>query len=221
MPFERSGPQFIDHVQIDVPETLARSALRLRSHRYRTCGHALSDPAFTPWKRDIARTGPSAEKHGLSQPHPIHRELCRHIRISTEDGIDRIGYEHSSRSSADRHCAGRSAFFCVPANVSPRGSGSSRSLSAPPRSMFPAGSASTGSRYLTFDCVLKCRLVLCKRPGRHATKTQMQFAMHDTGFVGDCSSLRAADPRCMRGDRTCSYPEDRAAVECPLQEGRP
>jgi len=80
----------------------------------------------------------------------------------------------------------------------------------PPRSMFPAGSGvgSHGPDHLTFDLADSARMSLSfygKRPGpgMRLDKLSMQFAMHDTGFQGDLfEAYERLILDAMRGDRT-------------------
>jgi len=62
----------------------------------------------------------------------------------------------------------------------------------PPKSMFPAGSgiSEQGPDHLTFDLADAAKMSLSfygKRPGpgMRLDKLSMQFAMHDTGHIGD------------------------------------
>ena len=80
----------------------------------------------------------------------------------------------------------------------------------PPRSMFPTGSGvgSHGPDHLTFDLADSARMSLSfygKRPGpgMRLDKLSMQFAMHDTGFQGDLfEAYERLILDAMRGDRT-------------------
>jgi glucose-6-phosphate 1-dehydrogenase len=80
----------------------------------------------------------------------------------------------------------------------------------PPRSMFPAGSGigTQGPDHLTFDLADASKMSLSfygKRPGpgMRLDKLSMQFAMHDTGFVGDVlEAYERLILDAMRGDHT-------------------
>jgi glucose-6-phosphate 1-dehydrogenase len=78
----------------------------------------------------------------------------------------------------------------------------------PPKSMFPAGSGigTQGPDHLTFDLADASKMSLSfygKRPGSgiRLDKLSLQFAMHDTGLIGDVLEARLIlDAR--RGDHT-------------------
>jgi len=80
----------------------------------------------------------------------------------------------------------------------------------PPKSMFPAGSgvSSQGPDHLTFDLADAARMSLSfygKRPGpgMRLDKLSMQFAMHDTGHIGDVlEAYERLILDAMRGDHT-------------------
>ena len=80
----------------------------------------------------------------------------------------------------------------------------------PPKSMFPPGSGAGAQRpdHLTFDLAdaSTMSLIFCGKrpgPGMRRDKLSLQFAMHDTGLLGE---VLKADERqildAMRGDRT-------------------
>jgi glucose-6-phosphate 1-dehydrogenase len=80
----------------------------------------------------------------------------------------------------------------------------------PPKSMFPAGSGigEHGPDHLTFDLADAAKLSLSfygKRPGpgMRLDKLSLQFAMHDTGHIGDVlEAYERLILDAMRGDRT-------------------
>ena len=80
----------------------------------------------------------------------------------------------------------------------------------PPKSMFPAGSGigAQGPDHLTFDLADAAKMSLSfygKRPGpgMRLDKLSMQFAMHDTGLVGDVlEAYERLILDVMRGDHT-------------------
>jgi glucose-6-phosphate 1-dehydrogenase len=80
----------------------------------------------------------------------------------------------------------------------------------PPKSMFPAGSGvgAQGPDHLTFDLADQSKLSLSfcgKRPGpgMRLDKLSMQFAMHDTGWLGDVlEAYERLILDAMRGDHT-------------------
>ncbi|MDP2013411.1 MAG: glucose-6-phosphate dehydrogenase [Actinomycetota bacterium] len=103
----------------------------------------------------------------------------------------------------------------------------------PPRSMFPAGSGvgSHGPDHLTFDLADSARMSLSfygKRPGpgMRLDKLSMQFAMHDTGFQGDLfEAYERLILDAMRGDRTLFTTADGIErlweISQPLMESPP
>jgi hypothetical protein len=80
----------------------------------------------------------------------------------------------------------------------------------PPKSMFPAGSGvgAQGPDHLTFDLADASKMSLSfygKRPGpgMRLDKLSLQFAMHDTGMIGDVlEAYERLILDAMRGDRT-------------------
>jgi glucose-6-phosphate 1-dehydrogenase len=80
----------------------------------------------------------------------------------------------------------------------------------PPKSMFPAGSgiSEQGPDHLTFDLADAAKMSLSfygKRPGpgMRLDKLSMQFAMHDTGHIGDVlEAYERLILDAMRGDST-------------------
>ena len=80
----------------------------------------------------------------------------------------------------------------------------------PPKSMFPAGSgvSAQGPDHLTFDLADAAKMSLSfygKRPGpgMRLDKLSMQFAMHDTGHIGDVlEAYERLILDAMRGDHT-------------------
>ena len=80
----------------------------------------------------------------------------------------------------------------------------------PPKSMFPEGSGigAQGPDHLTFDLADQAKLSLSfygKRPGpgMRLDKLSLQFAMHDTTYVGDVlEAYERLILDAMRGDRT-------------------
>ena len=84
----------------------------------------------------------------------------------------------------------------------------------PPKSMFPAGSGvgAQGPDHLTFDLADASKMSLSfygKRPGpgMRLDKLSLQFAMHDTGLIGDVlEAYERLILDAMRGDHTLSRP---------------
>jgi glucose-6-phosphate 1-dehydrogenase len=103
----------------------------------------------------------------------------------------------------------------------------------PPRSMFPEGSGigTQGPDHLTFDLADASKMSLSfygKRPGpgMRLDKLSMQFAMRDTGFVGDVlEAYERLILDAMRGDHTLFNTAEGIErlweVSAPLQEAPP
>ncbi len=205
---------FIDHVQIDVPETLGlgnRAGFYEQTGAYpRHGGDApLPDPRLHgDGAADRPRAG--ADQRGEEQGLPLHAAdrsrttSCAGSTAATaaEEGVDRrIGHRDLHRAEAARSTTGagpacRSS--CAPASAWPRDSASSRSPSANrPRacSRPDPGVGAQGPDHLTFDLADASKMSLSfygKRPGpgMRLDKLSLQFAMHDTGH----------------GSATCSRP---------------
>ena len=103
----------------------------------------------------------------------------------------------------------------------------------PPKSMFPAGSGvgAHGPDHLTFDLADASKVSLSfygKRPGpgMRLDKLSMQFAMHDTGMIGDVlEAYERLILDAMRGDHTLFTTADGIErlwqVSAPLLESPP
>ncbi len=216
---------FIDHVQIDVPETLG---LGERAAFYESTG-AYRDMVVTHLFQILAFM--AMEPPTALEPAPISEEKNKVFRcllpVQPADVIrgQYTGYRSEAgidpRSDTETFIAMRCAidnwrwagvpFFL---RTSKRMAEGQRIISIafrqPPRSMFPAGSGigEQGPDHLTFDLADASRVSLSfygKRPGpgMRLDKQSLQFAMHDTGLAGDV--LEAYERLlldAMRGDHT-------------------
>jgi len=216
---------FIDHIQIDVPETLG---LGKRAGFYEATG-AYRDMVVTHLFQILAFT--AMEAPTSLEPAPISEERNKVFRslvpiqptdvvrgqyqgYRKEEGIDR---ESDTETFIALKCsidnwrwAGVPFFLRTGKRLAEGQRIISIAFREPPRSMFPTGSGigTQGPDHLTFDLADSSKMSLSfygKRPGpgMRLDKLSMQFAMRDTGFVGD---LLEAYERlildAMRGDHT-------------------
>jgi glucose-6-phosphate 1-dehydrogenase len=216
---------FIDHVQIDVPETLG---LGKRAGFYEATG-AYKDMVVTHLFQILAFT--AMEAPTSLEPAPISEEKNKVFRslmpidpanvvrgqyqgYRKEEGINR---ESDTETFIALKCAidnwrwaGVPFFLRTGKRLAEGQRIISIAFREPPRSMFPAGSgiATQGPDHLTFDLADSSRMSLSfygKRPGpgMRLDKLSLQFAMHDTGMVGDVlEAYERLILDAMRGDHT-------------------
>jgi glucose-6-phosphate 1-dehydrogenase len=216
---------FIDHVQIDVPETLG---LGKRAAFYETVG-AFRDMVVTHLFQILAFM--AMEPPTSLEPKPISEEKNKVFRsmvpiepsnvvrgqytgYRSEEGIDP---ESDTETFIALKCSidnWRWAGVPFLLRTGKRMAEGQRIISIafrePPKSMFPAGSGvgSQGPDHLTFDLADASKMSLSfygKRPGpgMRLDKLSLQFAMHDTNFVGDVlEAYERLILDAMRGDRT-------------------
>lgn len=216
---------FIDHVQIDVPETLG---LGKRAGFYEQTG-AFRDMVVTHLFQILAFM--AMEPPTALEPRPISEEKNKVFRsmlpiepanvvrgqytgYRTEDGVDP---ESDTETFIALKCAidnWRWAGVPFVLRTGKRLAEGQRIISIafrePPKSMFPAGSGvgSQGPDHLTFDLADASKMSLSfygKRPGpgMRLDKLSLQFAMHDTGLIGDVlEAYERLILDAMRGDHT-------------------
>ena len=216
---------FIDHVQIDVPETLG---LGKRSGFYEQTG-AYRDMVVTHLFQILGFM--AMEPPTSLEPAPISEEKNKVFRsmlpIQPGDVVrgQYIGYraEHGVAPESDTEtfialkCAidnWRWAGVPFYLRTGKRLAEGQRIISIafrePPKSMFPAGSGvgAQGPDHLTFDLADASKMSLSfygKRPGpgMRLDKLSLQFAMRDTGLIGDVlEAYERLILDAMRGDRT-------------------
>jgi glucose-6-phosphate 1-dehydrogenase len=216
---------FIDHVQIDVPETLG---LGKRTGFYETVG-AFRDMVVTHLFQILAFM--AMEPPTSLEPNPISEEKNKVFRsllpIQPTDVIrgQYSGYRDEEGVSPESDTETFIALKCFIDNwrwagvpfylrTGKRLAEGQRIISLafrePPKSMFPAGSGigSQGPDHLTFDLADASKMSLSfygKRPGpgMRLDKLSLQFAMHDTGFLGDVlEAYERLILDAMRGDHT-------------------
>jgi glucose-6-phosphate 1-dehydrogenase len=216
---------FIDHVQIDVPETLD---VGMRASFYEKVG-AFRDMVVTHLFQILAFT--AMEPPTSLEPDPIGEEKSKVFRsllpIQPTDVVrgQYIGYRALPGISAESDTETFIALRCFIDNwrwagvpfylrTGKRLAEGQRIISIafrePPRSMFPAGSGvgSQGPDHLTFDLADSSKMSLSfygKRPGpgMRLDKLSLQFAMHDTGLAGFVlEAYERLILDAMRGDHT-------------------
>jgi glucose-6-phosphate 1-dehydrogenase len=216
---------FIDHVQIDVPEKLA---LGKRSGFYEQTG-AFRDMVVTHLLQILGFM--AMEAPTSLEPQPIIEEKNKVFRsmlpIRPADVVrgQYVGYRQEDGVYPDSDTETFVALKCFIDNwrwagvpfylrTGKRLAEGQRIISIafrePPKSMFPAGSgiSSQGPDHLTFDLADAAKMSLSfygKRPGpgMRLDKLSMQFAMHDTSHVGDVlEAYERLILDAMRGDHT-------------------
>ena len=216
---------FIDHVQIDVPETLG---LGKRTGFYETTG-AYRDMVVTHLFQILGFM--AMEPPTALEPKPISeeknkvfrsmvpldpREVVRgqYIGYRAEPGVDP---ESDTETFVALKChidnwrwAGVPFYLRTGKRLAEGQRIISIAFREPPKSMFPAGSGvgSQGPDHLTFDLADASKMSLSfygKRPGpgMRLDKLSLQFAMHDTGRIGDVlEAYERLILDAMRGDST-------------------
>ena len=216
---------FIDHVQIDVPETLG---LGKRSGFYEQTG-AYRDMVVTHLFQILAFM--AMEPPTSLEPIPISEEKNKVFRsmlpIQPADVVrgQYSGYRNEEGVDPDSDTETFIALKChidnwrwagVPfyLRTGKRLAEGQRIISIafrePPKSMFPPGSGvgSQGPDHLTFDLADASKMSLSfygKRPGpgMRLDKLSLQFAMTDTGLAGEVlEAYERLILDAMRGDRT-------------------
>jgi glucose-6-phosphate 1-dehydrogenase len=216
---------FIDNVQIDVPETLG---LGTRAAFYETVG-AFRDMVVTHLFQILAFM--AMEPPTSLAPKPISEEKNKVFRsmvpIQPSDVVrgQYIGYRAEPGINPESDTETFIAMKCfidnwrwagVPFHLrtGKRMAEGQRIISIafrePPKSMFPSGSGvgAQGPDHLTFDLADASKMSLSfygKRPGpgMKLDKLSLQFAMHDTGMLGEVlEAYERLILDAMRGDHT-------------------
>jgi glucose-6-phosphate 1-dehydrogenase len=216
---------FIDHVQIDVPETLG---LGKRASFYEQTG-AFRDMVVTHLFQILAFM--AMEPPTSLEPGPISEEKNKVFRsmlpIEPHDVVrgQYTGYRAEEGVNPESETETFIALKCAIDNwrwagvpfylrTGKRMGEGQRIISLafrePPKSMFPAGSGigAQGPDHLTFDLADASKMSLSfygKRPGpgMRLDKLSLQFAMNDTGLLGDVlEAYERLILDAMRGDRT-------------------
>jgi glucose-6-phosphate 1-dehydrogenase len=216
---------FIDHVQIDVPETLS---LGTRASFYEATG-AFRDMVVTHLFQILAFV--AMEPPTALEPGPISEEKNKVFRsmepIQPADVVrgQYTGYRQEPGVNPESESETFIALKCLIDNwrwagvpfflrTGKRLAEGQRIISIafrePPKSMFPANSGvgAQGPDHLTFDLADASKMSLSfygKRPGpgMRLDKLSLQFAMHDTGYIGDVlEAYERLILDAMRGDHT-------------------
>jgi len=216
---------FIDHVQIDVPETLG---LGKRAGFYEATG-AYRDMVVTHLFQIVAFM--AMEPPTALEPGPISEEKNKVFRsmvpvdpkdvvrgqytgYRSEEGVEP---ESDTETFVALKCsidnwrwAGVPFFLRTGKRLAEGQRIISIAFREPPKSMFPTGSGvgAQGPDHLTFDLADASKMSLSfygKRPGpgMKLDKLSLQFAMHETGLVRDVlEAYERLILDAMRGDRT-------------------
>jgi glucose-6-phosphate 1-dehydrogenase len=216
---------FIDHVQIDVPEKLS---LDHRAAFYEQTG-AFRDMVVTHLLQIVAFM--AMEPPTSLEPGPISEEKNKVFRcmlpIDPKDVVrgQYTGYRHEEGVDSESDTETFIALKCMIDNwrwagvpfflrTGKRLAEGMRIISIafrePPKSMFPVGSGvgAEGPDHLTFDLADASKMSLSfygKRPGpgMKLEKLSLQFAMHETGLIGDVlEAYERLILDAMRGDHT-------------------
>ncbi len=216
---------FIDHVQIDVPEKIG---LGTRASFYEATG-AFRDMVVTHLFQILAFM--AMEPPTALEPAPISEEKNKVFRsmlpIQPADVVrgQYTGYRSEAGVNPESETETFIALKCFIDNwrwagvpfflrTGKRLAEGQRIISIafrePPKSMFPANSGvgAQGPDHLTFDLADASKMSLSfygKRPGpgMRLDKLSLQFAMHDTGFIGDVlEAYERLILDAMRGDHT-------------------
>lgn len=216
---------FIDHIQIDVPETLT---LGKRAAFYEQTG-AYRDMVVTHLFQILAFV--AMEPPTSLEPDPISEEKNKVFRsmlplqpadvvrgqytgYRNEEGIDPESDTETFialKCSIDNWRWAGVPFYLRTGKRMAQGQRIiSIAFREPPKSMFPPGSGigSQGPDHLTFDLADSSKMSLSfygKRPGpgMRLDKLSLQFAMHDTGLDGDVlEAYERLILDAMRGDHT-------------------
>jgi glucose-6-phosphate 1-dehydrogenase len=216
---------FIDHVQIDVPETIG---LGKRAGFYEATG-AYRDMVVTHLFQILAFM--AMEPPTALEPAPISEEKNKVFRsmlpiepkdvvrgqytgYRSEEGVDP---ESDTETFIALKCsidnwrwAGVPFFLRTGKRLAEGQRIISIAFREPPKSMFPIGSGvgAQGPDHLTFDLADASKMSLPfygKRPGpgMRLDKLSLQFAMHDTGMISDVlEAYERLILDAMRGDHT-------------------
>jgi glucose-6-phosphate 1-dehydrogenase len=216
---------FIDHVQIDVPEKLG---LDTRAGFYEQTG-AFRDMVVTHLFQIVAFM--AMEPPTSLEPGPISEEKNKVFRcivpldpkdvvrgqFSGYRGLEGVDRESDTETFVALKCqidnwrwAGVPFFLRTGKRLAEGQRIISIAFREPPKSMFPVGSGvgAEGPDHLTFDLADASKMSLSfygKRPGpgMRLEKLSLQFAMHETGLAGEVlEAYERLILDAMRGDHT-------------------
>ena len=216
---------FIDHVQIDVPETLGldkRAAFydKVGAFRDMVVTHLFQILAFMamepPTALEPASIGEEKYKvfRSMLPIQPAHVVRGQYNGYRSEEGVSPESDTETFialRCSIDNwRWAGVPFYLRTGKRLAEGQRIISIAFREPPKSMFPAdsGVGAQGPDHLTFDLADISKMSLSfygKRPGpgMRLDKLSLQFAMNDTGLVGEVlEAYERLVLDAMRGDRT-------------------
>ncbi len=216
---------FIDHVQIDVPETLglgkrtgfyeATGAFRdmVVTHLFQILGFMAMEPPTALEPASISEEKNKVFRSMLPiEPKNVVRG--QYVGYRSEDGVDP---ESDTETFIALKClidnwrwAGVPFFLRTGKKLAEGQRIISIAFREPPKSMFPVGSGvgAQGPDHLTFDLADASKMSLSfygKRPGpgMRLDKLSLQFAMNDTGRIGEVlEAYERLILDAMRGDHT-------------------
>ncbi len=216
---------FIDHVQIDVPEALdigSRIAFYEQTGAYRdmVVTHLFQILAFMAMEPPTALApGPISEEknkvfRSLLPIDPTEVVRGQYIGYRKEKGVDPESDTETFVAVKCRVDNWRWAGVPFYLRTGKRMAEGQRIISIafrePPRSMFPedSGISSAGPDHLTFDLADQSKVSLSfygkkPGPGMRLAKQSLQFALHETGLSGDVlEAYERLILDAMRGDHT-------------------
>ena len=216
---------FIDHVQIDVPETLDignRIAFYEQTGAFRdmVVTHLFQILAFMAMEPPTALApGPISEEknkvfRSMMPIEPSETVRGQYIGYRKERGVDPESDTETFIALKCRIDNWRWAGVPFYLRTGKRMSEGQRIISIafrePPRSMFPedSGISTQGPDHLTFDLADESKVSLSfygkkPGPGMRLAKQSLQFALHETGLVGDVlEAYERLILDAMRGDHT-------------------
>jgi glucose-6-phosphate 1-dehydrogenase len=216
---------FIDHVQIDVPETLGcgnRAAFYEKvgafrdmvvTHLFQILGFMAMEPP-TSLEPDPINEEKNKVFRSMLPIQPTDVVRGQYIGYRAEPGINK---ESDTETFIALRCfidnwrwAGVPFYLRTGKRLAEGQRIISIAFREPPKSMFPAdsGVGAQGPDHLTFDLADASKMSLSfygKRPGpgMRLDKLSLQFAMHDTGRAGEVlEAYERLILDAMRGDRT-------------------
>ena len=216
---------FIDHVQVDVPETLGlgkRAAFyeKMGAYRDMVVTHLFQIVAFMAMEPPTAlEQAPISEEknkvfRSLMPLKPEEVVRGQYVGYRDEEGVDS---ESDTETFIALKChidnwrwAGVPFFLRTGKRMEEGQRIISIAFREPPKSMFPKGSGvgAQGPDHLTFDLADASKVSLSfygKRPGpgMRLDKQSLQFAMHETGLAGEVlEAYERLILDAMRGDHT-------------------
>ena len=216
---------FIDHVQIDVPETLGvgkRSGFYEKTGAYRdmVVTHLFQILGFMAMEPPTAlQPGPISEEknkvfRSLTPIDPLNVVRGQYAGYRDEEGVDP---ESDTETFIALKCsidnwrwAGVPFYLRTGKRMAEGQRIISIAFREPPKSMFPgnSGVGAQGPDHLTFDLADASKVSLSfygKRPGpgMRLDKQSLQFNMHDTGLAGEVlEAYERLILDAMRGDHT-------------------